>query len=76
MSSKREREGKTIILEVIATTVTDAVIAEKSGADRIELVTGMLEGGLTPSYGLIEEVVRSVSIPVQVMVRPHSRSFC
>ncbi len=65
-----------MILEVIATTVTDAVTAEANGADRIELVTGLAEGGLTPSYGLIERTVRSVRIPVQVMIRPHSRSFC
>ena len=35
----------------------------------------MLEGGLTPSIGLIERAAGSVSIPVNVMVRPHSLSF-
>ncbi|WP_338042318.1 copper homeostasis protein CutC [Paenibacillus alba] len=65
-----------MLLEVIATTVRDAVLAEQSGADRIELITGILEGGLTPSYGLIDEVVHSTTIPVQVMIRPHSQSFC
>lgn len=62
-------------LEIIATRVSDAVLAERGGADRIELVTGMLEGGLTPGPGLIEETVKAVSIPVNVMVRPHSLSF-
>lgn len=65
-----------MLLEVIATTVNDAVTAERHGADRIELVTGMLEGGLTPSLGLIEAVREAVSIPVRVMVRPHAQSFC
>jgi copper homeostasis protein len=65
-----------MLLEVIATTVKDALLAEQSGADRIELITGILEGGLTPSYGLIDEVVHSTNIPVQVMIRPHSQSFC
>lgn len=65
-----------MLLEVIATTVRDALLAEQSGADRIELITGILEGGLTPSYGLINEVVHSTSIPIQVMIRPHSQSFC
>lgn len=65
-----------MLLEVIATTVRDALLAEQSGADRIELITGILEGGLTPSYGLIDEVVHSTNIPVQVMIRPHSQSFC
>ena len=64
-----------MLLEVIATNLADAIAADQSGADRIELVTGMLEGGLTPSIGLIERAAGSVSIPVNVMVRPHSLSF-
>ncbi|WP_232696884.1 copper homeostasis protein CutC [Brevibacillus daliensis] len=65
-----------MLLEVIATTLDDAKRAEAGGADRLELITGILEGGVTPSYGLIEQVVKQVSIPVNVMVRPHSQSFC
>ncbi|TKC89380.1 copper homeostasis protein CutC [Trinickia terrae] len=64
-----------ILLEVIATTAADAKAAERAGADRLELVTAMGEGGLTPSVGLIEAVVGAVTIPVNVIVRPHSRSF-
>lgn len=63
------------LLEIIATTVADAKLAEAGGADRLELVTAMGEGGLTPSVGLIEAVVDAVAIPVNVIVRPHSRSF-
>jgi copper homeostasis protein len=64
-----------VLLEVIATTVADARLAAQAGADRLELVTVMGEGGLTPSVGLIEAVVGAVAIPVNVIVRPHSRSF-
>ncbi|MBU5671979.1 copper homeostasis protein CutC [Paenibacillus brevis] len=64
-----------MILEVIATCAEDAVVAEAHGADRLELVTAITEGGLTPGIGLVREVVKSVKIPVHVMVRPHSRSF-
>ncbi|NQX47324.1 copper homeostasis protein CutC [Paenibacillus tritici] len=64
-----------MLLEVIATTVSDAVTAERYGADRIELITAIGEGGLTPSLGLIEAVRAKVAIPVRVMVRPHARSF-
>ncbi|MFM0626283.1 copper homeostasis protein CutC [Paraburkholderia xenovorans] len=64
-----------VLLEVIATTVADARLAAQAGADRLELVTAMGEGGLTPSLGLIEAVVAAVQIPVNVIVRPHSRSF-
>lgn len=66
---------KSILLEVIGTTVQEVKEAALHGADRIELITAFSEGGLTPSLGLIEEAVASVSIPVNVMVRPHSRSF-
>jgi copper homeostasis protein len=64
-----------MILEVISTCVQDAVTAVDNGADRIELVSSITEGGLTPSLEMIGQVVRTVNIPVHVMVRPHSRSF-
>ena len=64
-----------MILEVIATCVDDAVTAEKYGVDRLELITAITEGGLTPGIGMVQEVLKAVSVPVHVMVRPHSRSF-
>lgn len=63
------------MLEIIAITVEDARRIEAGGADRIELVSALSEGGLTPSYGMIEAVVKTVSIPVNVMIRPHAKSF-
>jgi len=70
------RGGTTyMIIEVIADSVNDARMAQVAGASRIELISGALEGGITPSYGLIKAVC-SLNIPVNVMIRPHSRSFC
>ena len=66
--------ASSVLLEVIATTVGDAKAA-RAGADRLELVTAITEGGLTPSVGMVEAVVAAVPIPVNVIVRPHSRSF-
>jgi copper homeostasis protein len=63
------------MLEIIATTIEDAKRIEAAGASRIELVSALTEGGLTPSYGLIKSVVESVKIPVNVMIRPHAKSF-
>jgi copper homeostasis protein len=63
------------MLEIIATTMEDAIRIEAAGASRIELVSALTEGGLTPSYGLIKSVVANVKIPVNVMIRPHSKSF-
>jgi copper homeostasis protein len=65
-----------MLIECIATTFEDAKRLEQLGADRIELVSSLTEGGLTPSFGLIEKVVKDINIPVNVMVRPHAQSFC
>ncbi|WP_042470581.1 copper homeostasis protein CutC [Bacillus ndiopicus] len=62
-------------IEAIVLNEEDAKIAEAYGADRLELVSAINEGGLTPSYGTIKQVVNSVHIPVMVMVRPHSYSY-
>lgn len=64
-----------MLLEVIAVKPEDAPLAEKYGADRLELCTGMAEGGLTPSHALIKQTVQSTSLPVNVMIRPHASSF-
>lgn len=64
-----------MIIEVIAEQAADILEAEKMGADRIELVSAMKEGGLTPSYGTLKTVLEQATIPVQIMVRPHGYSF-
>ncbi|OAS16303.1 copper homeostasis protein CutC [Paenibacillus oryzisoli] len=64
-----------MILEVIATTLQDAIRAEAGGADRIELVADLQQGGLTPDVELLKRIRASVQIPVHVMIRPHARSF-
>lgn len=63
------------MLEIIATCIDDAIKIEKNGGDRIELVSSLTEGGLTPSYGLINEVMKKINIPINVMIRPHAKSF-
>lgn len=70
-------EGRAVVLiEVIAIRTEDVQAAYAGGADRIELVSGIAEGGLTPSIGLVEAAVMASPLPVNVMVRPHSQSFC
>ncbi len=64
-----------MIIEVIVQNEQEAIRAEKMGAERLELVSAINEGGLTPSFETIKRVLSSVTIPVQVMIRPHSRDF-
>lgn len=63
------------MIECIVENKEDAIHAEKIGVNRLELVSAISVGGLTPSYGTIKNVLRSVEIPVQVMVRPHPYGF-
>lgn len=62
-------------IEVIALNETDVLQAQQLGADRVELVSAMSEGGITPSYGTIKRVLEKATIPVQIMVRPHNFGF-
>jgi len=59
-------------LEVIVTNLDEAMEAERGGADRLELVRSLEVGGLTPHADLVEEVTRTVSIPVRVMLRENA----
>lgn len=63
------------MFEVIVVTPEEARIAEAGGADRLELVSALAEGGLTPGIGLVKHTVAAVRIPVNIMIRPHSRGF-
>lgn len=58
-----------IFLEVIVTSVAEAIAAEQGGADRLELVRDLDQGGLTPALTLVKDVTSRVAIPVRVMVR-------
>ena len=59
----------TPILEVIACSLADAIEAELGGAGRLEIVSELKRGGLTPSFDLVAEIKRSVDIPLRVMLR-------
>jgi copper homeostasis protein len=63
------------ILEVCCGSLEDSLIAESSGADRIELNNATYLDGLTPSIGTVELVLENCNIPVVVMVRPRAGGF-
>ena len=63
------------MLEVCVESVESAISAEKGGAHRVELCSDLSQGGLTPSYGLIQLVQKSIQIPIHVLIRPRSGNF-
>jgi len=62
-------------LEICCYSLESALLAGKSGADRIELCDNYPEGGTTPSYATIKMAVEMLSIPVNVIVRPRGGDF-
>lgn len=64
-----------MLLEVCANSYQSAKNAEIAGATRIELCSELAVGGVTPSYGLLKQVVENTSLQVFVLVRPRSGNF-
>lgn len=63
------------ILEIACYSPLSAIIAEKAGAHRVELCNNPLEGGTTPSYGVLKLVRDEVFIPVFPIIRPRGGHF-
>lgn len=62
-------------LEICASNYQSALNAQIAGADRIELCAELAVGGITPSYGLINQVVKNLNLPVFILIRPRSGDF-
>lgn len=68
-SAIRNQHLSRLLLEVIVQSVADARAAAEGGADRLEVVRAIRDGGLTPALSLVEAIAAETALPLRVMVR-------
>lgn len=67
--------SENVLVEVSVATVGSAVLAESAGAGRLELCADLVEGGVTPSIGMLMRVRERVPLPLFVLIRPRGGDF-
>lgn len=71
-------ERSRVALEICVESAAGAAAAIAGGCDRIELCSALALGGLTPSAGLVSQVLAMAGpagVPVRAMVRPRAGGF-
>lgn len=64
-----------IKIEICLDGIDSALAAQAGGADRIELCDNLVQGGTTPSIGLVELVRQKIDLEMMVMIRPRGGDF-
>lgn len=63
------------LLEVCVDSLASAQAAIAGGADRLELCSSLIAGGLTPYVGLLEQIRAESDIPIRCLMRPRAGDF-
>lgn len=64
------------ILEVCTDSVESAINAVNAGANRIELCSNLVIGGVTPGKALFKLVRKYTKVQIRVLLRPRYGDYC
>lgn len=62
-------------IEIACFNLESALLAQKAGADRVELCANISVGGTTPSIEIIQQARKNLTIDFYVMIRPRGGNF-
>ena len=63
------------LLEVCVDSLASARQAIAGGADRLELCSALIAGGLTPHTALLQQIRAESDIPIRCLMRPRPGDF-
>jgi copper homeostasis protein len=75
VESRVTGKGAPVICEICVDSVAGVRAARAAAADRVELCADLLEGGTTPSRGMIRQARTIAGIGLNVMIRPRGGDF-
>lgn len=62
-------------LEICAADIHSVYATAQGGAQRVELCSGLAEGGMTPSLGFVEKALKVPGLKIHLLIRPRPGDF-
>jgi len=75
LATSPEGSPPQVLIEACVESVDQALEAEASGADRIELCAALAVGGVTPSAGMMSLAGERLRVPLHVLVLPRAGGY-
>lgn len=63
------------VVEIAVTGLSDGLAAARAGADRLEVSSALAVGGVSPSTGLVKNLICETGLPVVVLLRARPGRF-